>query len=136
MKIDPDTKQLFGQELLDQIKEKITSYTETTSITYAMEPSPFRHIVRKLQVQSGTMTKDEIVAAYMEQVKDQIKEHIKQDLSIDLDQNNNNDNQSRSSKDYSMDSNNSFQIAGESQPIEKPEDILQSVLDTLKQKKH
>ncbi|KAL3510961.1 hypothetical protein ACH5RR_030362 [Cinchona calisaya] len=82
------------------------------------------------------MTKDEIIAAYMEQVKDQIKEYIKQDLSIDLDQDNDNDNESCSSKDNSMDSNNSFQIAGESQPIEKPEDILQSVLDTLKQKKH
>ncbi|KAL3510962.1 hypothetical protein ACH5RR_030363 [Cinchona calisaya] len=48
MKIDPDTKQLFCQELLDQIKEKIRSYIDTISITQAMEPSPFRHIARKL----------------------------------------------------------------------------------------
>ncbi|KAL3504203.1 hypothetical protein ACH5RR_034044 [Cinchona calisaya] len=133
MKIDPETKQLFGQELLDQIRDKIRSYMDTISITRAMEPSPFRHIVRKLQVQQGTMTKDEIIAAYMEQVKEQIKEHIKQDLSIDLID----DNDSCSSKENSMDSDNSsFKLAGESQPIEKPEDILQSVLNTLKEKKN
>lgn len=61
---------LEGQSTIDDIQDKIAQYKEQIKLHQQREsPSPFRHIARKLNLQKGHMTKEEIIASYMEEVK-------------------------------------------------------------------
>lgn len=66
MKIDPKTKTLYGQELLDLIEAKIQEYSSTPQ-KKIIDDSSVRHIARKISFQEGDKT--EMINEYLEEVK-------------------------------------------------------------------
>lgn len=129
-KIDPSTKQIYGHELLQEIKTAVTAYQQQPHQTqYKEEQSPFKFIARKLQIQQGSLTKEEMAKTYLAEIKQDLFNQIeklsdsKSDTSM---------KSIESSKTIEEDDDNSI-LAGESQPIEDPEDTAATIIKELNQ---
>ncbi|KAK4731375.1 hypothetical protein R3W88_024363 [Solanum pinnatisectum] len=66
LKIDPKTKQLVGQELIDSIKERIEEYKKIHP-KKIIEDNSVRHIARRISFQEGD--KEKMIQDYLEEVR-------------------------------------------------------------------
>uniref|UniRef100_A0A0V0GR40 Putative ovule protein n=1 Tax=Solanum chacoense TaxID=4108 RepID=A0A0V0GR40_SOLCH len=61
---------LHGREIIDSINVSIeTSKSQTDVVQDKDDISPFKHITRKLQMKKRAISKSELLASYMEEVK-------------------------------------------------------------------
>ncbi|KAL3812980.1 hypothetical protein ACJIZ3_014248 [Penstemon smallii] len=107
-KVDPSSGKLFGAETEELIQNKLLLYkTKEMDDT----PSPFQAISGKLKMKKQELSREDIIKAYMEEMKKDLKKNFKEFLEDD----------SKSSKsDTSMASS---KLAGESQdPYEEEQD--------------
>ncbi|KAG5599896.1 hypothetical protein H5410_031266 [Solanum commersonii] len=75
MKLDPKTKQLIGQELLDSIKEK-NNYYNIIHLEKIIDDHSVRHIARRISVQEKD--KEKIIQDYPEEVRKTLLQTITQ----------------------------------------------------------
>jgi len=75
MKRDPKTKSLYGQELLDLIKQRIQEYCLVPQ-KGIIQDSSVRHIARKISIQDGN--KEEMINNYLDEVRKNILLNITQ----------------------------------------------------------
>ncbi|KAH0635737.1 hypothetical protein KY289_035652 [Solanum tuberosum] len=77
---------VHGQEILDSINEKISSYYDiaTSEPHMADDISPFKKITRKLQMKKGLISKSEVIALYMEEVKKDLLRNLDIEIKDDI----------------------------------------------------
>ncbi|KAG5577034.1 hypothetical protein H5410_057168 [Solanum commersonii] len=123
---NPEGK-LHGQKIIDLINVTISKYYDTAH----MEPqvmedlSPFKKIIRKLQMKKGLISKSEAIAIYMEEVKKYLMKNLDLDIKDDI---------SIVSASHTNDEDEC--IAGEGQqdadvPIQRPPEIQDFILRPL-----
>ncbi|TMW80081.1 hypothetical protein EJD97_024119 [Solanum chilense] len=71
---DPTTGELYGQELIDQIKNTIKAYEDAPKKELNVENSSIKHIARRISIQDGN--KQEMINNYLEEVKRNLMENI------------------------------------------------------------
>ena len=126
---DPETRQPRGQETLDLIKSRLDEYRLQLKTRQQREsPSQFQKIKRKLIMQKGTVSKEDLIASYIEEVKKDFMKNLEEEVLTD--------NKSDTSMATSSKGENPFIcLAGESQDPEEDipntEDIFAALTDTL-----
>ncbi|KAL2246250.1 UNVERIFIED_CONTAM: hypothetical protein Sindi_2893200 [Sesamum indicum] len=119
MKTDPNTKEIFGKEIMDLLQMKISVY-ENQKEDIAT-PSPFDHISRKFKMKSEFLTKEQMVAAYVEEMKKDLMAHFGED--------------NKSTKSDSTMASEFMQDAQDPNDVEF-EDIFEAIKETLVEKIH
>ena len=125
---DPETRQPRGQETLDLIKSRLEEYRlQIKSKQQRESPSHFQNIERKLIMQKGKVSKEELIASYIEEVKKDLIRNLGEEIV---------DNKSDTSMATSSKGENPYAcLAGESQDpdedIPSTEDIFDALKDTL-----
>ncbi|KAF5182092.1 hypothetical protein FRX31_028322 [Thalictrum thalictroides] len=83
--LNPSTGVIHGHDLINEIKEVISSYKILKEKTKANSPSAFSFISQKIQMTKGTFTKDDIISTYMEEMKKDLLNNFsekKSDISM------------------------------------------------------
>ncbi|KAL2237407.1 UNVERIFIED_CONTAM: hypothetical protein Sindi_0932400 [Sesamum indicum] len=119
MKIDPSTKEIFGKETVDLIERQVSLYENQQEDVCT--PSPFDHISRKYKMKSETLTKEQMIAAYVEEMK--------KDLMFQFGEDN------KSTKSDSTMALEFMQDAQDPNEVEF-EDIFEAIKETLVEKIH
>ena len=119
---NPENGEINSKETLDLIKRTIAEYKTQYEFRKKKEnPTPYQHIVDKLKMQGkGNISKEEILEAYLEEVKDDLIKNFdyhKSDSSM---------------KDLSEDENPYNCLAGESQPDDTEEIPLEDIFEEIK----
>ncbi|KAG5630651.1 hypothetical protein H5410_002368 [Solanum commersonii] len=115
MKRDPKTKLLYGQELLDLIKQRIQEYC-LVSQKGIIQDSSVRHIARKISIHDGN--KENMINNYLDKVRKNILLNINQYEKSDT-----------SMRSETSDAVSNIQVAQLCEPttedmLEKAEDLL------------
>lgn len=117
-KIDPVTKEIFGKETLDNIRSQAGNYENQQEILYT--PSPFDHISRKFKMRSEILTNEQMIQAYLEEMKKDLLSQFEEEKSTKSTKSDN--------TDYMQDSQDPEDI--------NMEDIFGAIQDTLIGKMH
>lgn len=113
IKIDPVTKVQFGQETLDHIRSQVEIYQNQQEKLQA--PSPFDHISRKFKMRSEILSKEQMIQAYLEEMK--------KDLLSQFEEEKSNKSTKSDNTDYMQDSQDPEDI--------NIDDIFGAIQDTL-----
>ncbi|KAF3667875.1 hypothetical protein FXO37_09816 [Capsicum annuum] len=107
---------MHGQAIIDLIKKAIDKYKEQRDMAPMPQKddiSPFKNITRRLQLKKRIISRSEIIASYMEEVKKDLMRNIDMKNASDI---------SMESASHTMD-NEEDCLAGESQSIQSNGDI-------------
>ncbi|KAI5675249.1 hypothetical protein M9H77_06199 [Catharanthus roseus] len=84
IKINPDTNQIHGQNILDEIHMKNDKYQTMKEKGEIKEISPFYHIATKLKLQKEVITKEDLIRSYMEELKKDLVKNLFEDNKSDV----------------------------------------------------
>ncbi|KAI5668218.1 hypothetical protein M9H77_18071 [Catharanthus roseus] len=84
IKINPDTNQIHGQNILNEIHIKNDKYQTMKEKGEIKEINPFHHIATKLKLQKEVITKEDLIRSYMEELKKDLVKNLVEDNKSDM----------------------------------------------------
>ncbi|KAI5673441.1 hypothetical protein M9H77_13805 [Catharanthus roseus] len=84
IKINPETNQIYGQNILDEIHNKNDTYYTMKEKGEIKEMSHFHHIATKLKLQKEVITKEDLIRSYMEELKKDLVKNLIEDNKSDV----------------------------------------------------
>lgn len=82
--MDQDNK-IIGQEIIDQINVAIETYRQQDHMEKIQTKlSPFKFLSRKLLMQKGVLTKEDIITSYMAEMKKDLKKNMGIDMPYNM----------------------------------------------------
>ncbi|KAI5681362.1 hypothetical protein M9H77_02589 [Catharanthus roseus] len=84
IKIDLETKEIYGKNILDEIQQKNDSYKRMKDKGEIKSTSPFHHISTKLKMQKEVITKEDLIRSYMEELKKDLVKNLITDNKTDV----------------------------------------------------
>ncbi|KAL0458677.1 UNVERIFIED_CONTAM: hypothetical protein Slati_0494900 [Sesamum latifolium] len=76
MQIDPETKKYYGQEIINEMEEKLQGYKILAEKEENQAPNPFEHISQRIRNKKGVITKDQMIEEYLNQMKKDLKKNL------------------------------------------------------------
>ncbi|KAI5653761.1 hypothetical protein M9H77_30948 [Catharanthus roseus] len=84
IKNNPETKEIYGKNILDDIQQKNASYNKMKDKGEIKSTSPFYHISTKLKMQKEVISKEDLIRSYMEELKKDLVKNLITDDRTDV----------------------------------------------------
>ncbi|KAL2240862.1 UNVERIFIED_CONTAM: hypothetical protein Sindi_0727400 [Sesamum indicum] len=76
MQIDPETKKYYGQEIINEMEEKLQEYKVLAEKEENQGPNPFEHISQRILNKKGVITKNQMIEEYLKQMENDLKKNL------------------------------------------------------------
>ncbi|KAI5667691.1 hypothetical protein M9H77_17544 [Catharanthus roseus] len=84
IKVDPDTKEIHGKNILDEIQQKIELYKRMKDTGEVKTHSPFHQLTTMLKLPKDVIPKEDLIKSYMEELKKELIKNLLPEDKTDI----------------------------------------------------